>query len=365
MTDTIAKPRRASIPPDGERWLDALPMPLLGVDSGERVRFINAAASEILSAVGRGLVGRRLGDVFGEDSQIADLVRRALRQDMTLSEADIAVEGPGFSSGRADIWAAPLEEGRFVALAMAMRAKMRPMENRPVSVVARTLAHEVRNPLAGIRAAAQLIAKSRGQPGDDLTQLTDLICDEVDRLRRLTDRIDALEGLAPPRMKPINVHEALDRVRRIIASSFPEVEVLDRFDPSLPEVRADFDQLIQAFLNIAKNGAEAARAARQNGARLIVSTAYQPGVRFRAAVSAAARAQLAVTIEDNGAGVSEHVLSRLFEPFVTTKPGGMGLGLAVAAEIVARHDGRIEAESQPGRTLFRLLLPIDRPEDEP
>lgn len=366
MNDVIAKPslRRSSILPDGERWLDALPMPILGIDNGERVRFINAAASETLSAVGRGLVGRRLADVFGDDSQIADLVRRAFQQDMTLSEADIALEGPGFAAGRADVWAAPLEEGRFVALAMSTRARMRPVENRPVSVVARTLAHEVRNPLAGIRAAAQLIAKTRGQPGDDLTQLTDLICDEVDRLRRLTDRIDALEGLAPPRMKAVNVHEALDRVRRIISSSYPDVEVQDRFDPSLPDIRADFDQLIQAFLNIAKNGAEAARTVNQHGAKIIISTSYRPGVRFRAAVGAAARAQLAVTIEDNGPGVSPHVLSRLFEPFVTTKPGGMGLGLAVAAEIVARHDGRIEAESTPGRTLFRLLLPIDRPEDE-
>ena len=264
---------------------------------------------------------------------------------MTLSEADIAMDGPGFSAGRADVWAAPLEEGRFVALAMSMRARMRPVENRPVSVVARTLAHEVRNPLAGIRAAAQLIAKSRGQPGDDLTQLTDLICDEVDRLRRLTDRIDALEGLAPPRMKPINVHEALDRVRRIISSSYPDVEMQDRFDPSLPDVRADFDQLIQAFLNIAKNGAEAARAANQTGAKLVVSTSYRPGRAFprrrRRRRAGATRGHH----RRNGAGVSEDVPSRLFEPFVTTKPRGMGLGLAVAAQIVARHDGRIEAEN--------------------
>jgi two-component system nitrogen regulation sensor histidine kinase GlnL len=370
MNDVIAKPtpRRLAALPDGERWLDALPMPILGVDVGERVRFINAAAADVLSAVGRGLVGRRLGDVFGEDSQITDLVRRALAQDVTLSEADVPLEGPGFSAGRADLWAAPLEEGHFVALAIAARARVRPVETRPVSVVARTLAHEVRNPLAGIRAAAQLISKMRASPGDDVTQLTDLICDEVDRLRRLTDRIDALEGLAPPRMKPINVHEALDRVRKIIGSTFPDVEIREDYDPSLPGVLADFDQLIQAFLNIAKNAAEAARSAHhgQNAPAptLRLSTSYRPGVRFRAAMGSAARAQLAVTFEDNGAGVPAHVLTRLFEPFVTTKPGGMGLGLAVAAEIVARHDGRIEAESAPGRTIFRLLLPLDRPEED-
>lgn len=356
--------RRPATLPDGERWLDALPMPILGVDAGESIRFVNAAAADILSAVGRGLVGRKLGEVFGEDSQISDLVRRSLHQEVSLSEADVPLEGPGFTAGRADLWTAPLEDGRFVAVAISARARVRPVETRPMSIVARTLAHEVRNPLAGIRAAAQLIAKMRAQPGDDLAQLTDLICDEVDRLRRLTDRIDALEGLAPPRMKVINVHEALDRVQKIIASTYPDVALKDRYDPSLPEVRADFDQLIQAFLNIAKNGAEAARNLAGNSPAITISTSYRPGIRFRAAIGAAARAQLAVTFEDNGPGVPPHVLNRLFEPFVTTKPGGMGLGLAVAAEIVARHDGRIEAESAPGRTIFRLLLPIDRPEDE-
>ena len=142
MSEVISKPglRRASMLPDGDRWLDALPMPILGIDAAERVRFINAAAAEVLLPIGRGLIGRRLTDIFGPDSEIADLVRRALSQEVTLSEADVALEGPGFTAGRADIWAAPLEDGHFVALAISSRARKRPVDARPVSVVARTLA---------------------------------------------------------------------------------------------------------------------------------------------------------------------------------------------------------------------------------
>ncbi len=359
MSDAILKPSaRPALLPDTERWLDALPIPILGVDAGERVRFVNAAAAEVFSPAGRGLVGRRLSEVFGDDATLVDLARRALAREETLNEADVVVEGPGFFAGRADIWAAPLEDARFVAVAMAPRARARASaEARPSAAVARTLAHEVRNPLAGIRAAAQLMTRSTGE---EVVQLAGLICDEVDRIRRLTDRIDALEGLAPPRMAMVNVHQALDRVRRIIASTYPEVTVRERYDPSLPHIKGDLDQLIQAFLNIAKNGAEAARA--HGDGVVCLSTAYRPGVRIRPAIGGVARAQLEVAFEDNGPGIPAAVQSRLFEPFVTSKAGGMGLGLAVSAEIVARHDGRIEAESTPGRTIFRLMLPIERPE---
>ncbi|MGE3303023.1 MAG: nitrogen regulation protein NR(II) [Hyphomonadaceae bacterium] len=346
-------------PPDMEKWLDALPVAMLGVDAGERVRFVNAQATEMLASVGRGLVGRRLSDIFAPDAPIIELARRALTLSQTVHESDVLIDGPGFHVGAADLWASSLEAGRFAAIAITPRPRQRAgAEARPVSVVARTLAHEVRNPLAGIRAAAQLIPKSSN---GEIRQLTDLICDEVDRIRRLTDRIGALEGLAPPRFAEINVHEALERVRKIIASTFPDVKIRERYDPSLPHIRADFDQLIQAFLNIAKNGAEAARAS--GGGEIAFATAYRPGVRIRSALGGAARAQLEISFEDNGPGIPKSAQSRLFEPFVTTKSGGMGLGLAVSAEIVARHDGRIEAESAPGRTVFRLLLPIERLED--
>jgi two-component system nitrogen regulation sensor histidine kinase GlnL len=217
----------------------------------------------------------------------------------------------------------------------------------------------VRNPLAGIRAAAQLISRS-----DDVESaaLAKLICDEVDRIRRLTDRIDPFGAFEPPKFEPFNIHVALERVRKLVGSSAPDVMIRERYDPSLPPVRGDMDQLIQAFLNVAKNATESV-AGNPDG-EIAFITSYRPGVKFRSAASGAARAQLEVQIVDNGPGLHADVADRLFEAFATTKTGGMGLGLTVAADIVARHDGRIEVDSAPGRTAFKILLPID-PEESP
>ena len=351
-------PARAQSP-DAQRWLEALPAPVIGIDAGERIRFVNAEAAELLAGVGRGLLGRRLEEVFGRDAPIIDLARRALRSGAGVAEADIALVGPGFALGRASVAAGPVGEDGYIALVLARPPRARATPPVAGHSAARTLAHEVRNPLAGIRAAAQLIAR-----GDDAesSALANLICDEVDRIHRLTDRIDPFGAFEPPRFERFNIHEALDRVRKLVSSSAPHVMIRDRYDPSLPPVRGDMDQLIQAFLNIAKNAAEAMEG--QADAELAITTSYRPGVRFRSAASGAARAQLEVQFVDNGPGLHPDVADRLFEAFATTKPSGMGLGLTVAADIIARHDGRIEVDSAPGRTAFKILLPID-PEDSP
>ncbi len=345
--------------PDAERWLEALPAPVIGLDSGERIRFVNAAAAELLAAVGRGLLGRRLDEIFGNDAPILGLARRAANG-VAVAEADVTLAGPGFALGRATVSAGQVGDNGYVALVIthAPRARVAPLATAMNSAT-RTLAHEVRNPLAGIRAAAQLI--SRGAD-DEASALATLICDEVDRIHRLTDRIDPLGSFHPPRFEPFNIHEALDRVRKLIGSSSPDVMIRERYDPSLPPVRGDLDQLIQAFLNIAKNAVEAL--GEQQDGEIAIITAYRPGVRFRSAASGAARAQLEVQIVDNGPGLHPDVADRLFEAFASTKSGGMGLGLTVSADIVARHDGRIEVDSVPGRTAFKILLPID-PEDHP
>lgn len=343
---------------EAERWLEALPAPVLAVDPSERICFANAAAAEMLAGVGRGLLGRQVEEIFGVDAPLVSLTRRALASRGELAESDMLLTGPGFSLGRAAVSAGPVGEEGHVALVFTCPPRARIAPSATSNSAARTLAHEVRNPLAGIRAAAQLIARSEDE---DTAALAKLICDEVDRIRRLTDRIDPLGAFEPPRFKRLNIHEALERVRQLVASSAPNVVVRERYDPSLPPVRGDLDQLIQAFLNIAKNAAEAV--AGQADGEVVIVTGYRPGVKFRSAASGAARPQLEVQILDNGPGLHPDVADRLFEPFATTKSGGMGLGLTVAADIVARHDGRIEVESAPGRTAFRVLLPIDT--DEP
>ncbi len=345
--------------PDAERWLEALPAPVIGVDAGERIRFVNAAAAELLAGVGRGLLGRRLDEIFGADAPLIDLARRAQGGSTGVVEADVALVGPGFAIGRATVAAGPVGENGYIALVMTRPPRARAAPQAAANSAARTLAHEVRNPLAGIRAAAQLISRA---DDPDSAALAKLICDEVDRIHRLTDRIDPLAGIEPPKFEPFNIHEALERVRKLIGSSHPDVMLRERYDPSLPHVRGDLDQLIQAFLNIAKNAAEAV--AGQADGEVALITSYRSGVRFRSAATGAARAQLEVQIVDNGPGLDPAIVDRLFEAFATTKAGGMGLGLTVAADIVARHDGRIEVDSIPGRTSFKILLPIE-PDDQP
>jgi len=350
-------PRAAA--PDAERWLEALPAPVIGVDAGERIRFVNAAAAELLAGVGRGLLGRRLDEIFGPDAPLIHLARRALGGASGVAETDVALVGPGFALGRATVAAGPVGDNGYIALVLTRPPRTRSAPPIAGHSAARTLAHEVRNPLAGIRAAAQLI--SRGDDRDSAALAT-LICDEVDRISRLTDKIDPMAAFEPPRFELFNIHEALERVRKLVGSSAPQVMIRERYDPSLPQVRGDFDQLIQAFLNIAKNASEAV--ANQPDGEIAIITSYRPGIKFRSAASGAARAQLEVQIVDNGPGLHADVTDRLFEAFATTKTNGMGLGLTVAADIIARHDGRIEVDSAPGRTAFRILLPID-PEDTP
>jgi two-component system, NtrC family, nitrogen regulation sensor histidine kinase GlnL len=345
---------------DAERWLEALPVACLGVDPEERIRIVNMAATDLFAGMGRGLLGRRLADVFGADAPIPNLVRRARRAMADVAESEVALAGPGFTLGRASVAVAPVGEAGHMAIVFHRLGRPRSAAHgAQLNVAGRTLAHEVRNPLAGIRAAAQLIARS---DDTDVSGLAALICAEVDRIHRLTDRIDPFGAIDAPRFEPFNIHEALERVRKIVGPSAPDLMIRERYDPSLPLVRGDPDQLIQAFLNIAKNAAEAL-AGRSDGEISIV-TSYRPGVRVRAAPDAAARAQLEVQIADNGPGIHPDIAERLFEAFATTKSSGMGLGLTVAAEIIARHEGRIEVDSKPGRTAFRVLLPIAH-EDAP
>jgi two-component system nitrogen regulation sensor histidine kinase GlnL len=337
---------------DMGRIIDALPVCVIGLDRSLRIHFANAAASDLLAGPAGGLLGRRLGDVFGPANPLVALARRAGGLDAAVGESDLVLEGPGFSLGRADANAIGIEDSGDVLVTLSPRGRTRNFGlARRAPPMARTLAHEVRNPLAGIRAAAQLIGK-----GGEAGPLAELICAEVDRIGRLTERFDALDGLSHPRFAAVNIHEPLIRARQIVAGHFPEVRFEEAYDPSLPAVRADLDMLIQTFLNLAKNAAEAV-----NGHTLphvIFRTRFRPGERVRNAPDGAARAQLEASIIDNGPGLAPDIAGRAFEAFATTKPGGAGLGLAIAADIVARHEGRLEVDSIPGRTAFHVLLPI-------
>jgi len=216
------------------------------------------------------------------------------------------------------------------------------------------LAHEVKNPLSGIRGAAQLLEQT---VGEDDRQFTRLICDESDRICALVDRMAIFSENPTLERAAVNIHEILERARDIAAAGFARhLRFVENYDPSLPPVHGDRDQLIQIFLNLVKNAAEAAP---DVGGEIVLTTAFRHGVRL-ALPGGERRVQLPlwVSVGDNGPGIPAEIAGNLFDPFVTTKTNGSGLGLALVAKLIGDHGGTIEFDSEPGQTSFHVMLPM-------
>jgi two-component system nitrogen regulation sensor histidine kinase GlnL len=357
-----ARPAAAEQPADPAAVLAALPDPVIVIDRAGAIRFVNPAAEQFFGAGAAALQGSALAALVMPGSALLSLVDSAWRVGSTISGYDVLLEGPRIERRLVTIHGAPLvEEGDRLVLSLHERAMADKLDRhmthtktaRSLTAMAAMLAHEVKNPLSGIRGAAQLLEQDLPPAGHELTRL---ICEETDRIVALLDRMEGFADHRPIARSAVNIHEVLERVRRIAQSGFARhVRLIEEYDPSLPPVLGNRDLLVQVFLNLVKNAAEAVPNA---GGEIVLTTAYRHGLRIKVAGHGRQYLPLMVSVSDNGGGIPEEMRPHLFDPFVTTKRRGSGLGLALVAKVVDDHGGVVEFDSAPRRTVFRIFLPM-------
>jgi two-component system nitrogen regulation sensor histidine kinase GlnL len=333
--------------------LELLATAVVALDERLVVRYANPAAENLLATGAKSLIGQPFLALFSEKEALWASLREA-----RATYWDYAAQNVTYSRlGREPL---PLScmVSRIDGSGLALLAELRPIEQqlrlaREERIVAeqqanreliRNLAHEIKNPLGGLRGSAQLLERELDKP--ELREYTQVIIKEADRLQALMDRM--LTPHRAPHIEPLGVHEVLERVRSLVKAEFGVVIERD-YDPSLPELIGDREQLIQAVLNIARNAAQA------GGTSIIFKTR---AIRQTTILRHRYRLALELQVIDDGPGVPEEIQDRIFNPLVSGREGGTGLGLSLAQTFVQYHQGVIEFESRPGRTTFRILLPL-------
>jgi two-component system nitrogen regulation sensor histidine kinase GlnL len=356
-------PYRTPYPVPGVVWA-SLPLPALLIGPDNRIAEVNPAGEIFLNASSRSLMGQPAFDRLAIDAPMEEALTRARLNQSPLFINDADVTTGERAPVQCNIQVAPMHDNPEVILLIISPRDIADRLGRAMHVksaaksaigMAEMLAHEIKNPLAGISGAAQLIGMSL--PPED-RELADLIVEETRRIVKLLEQVEQFGNLRPPERRPVNIHDALDRARKSAMVGFAaHMQIIEDYDPSLPPTHADPDQLMQVFLNLIKNAAEACQRAGE-GTTIRLRTFYDLSLRLRGKDGRPAALPLQIEIIDDGPGIPPEIAADIFEPFVSGRENGTGLGLALVSKIISDHDGWISVDSVPGRTVFRVSLPM-------
>jgi two-component system nitrogen regulation sensor histidine kinase GlnL len=348
--------------------IDALPNPIIVLTAGNAVCFANNAAEDFFQTSSASLCKLSLPELVPFSSPILQSVSQVWSGKGTVNEYSVAIGTPNVGGERiVDVQTSPAQdESDFVVLMIQRRSVAQKLDlqlshqgaARSVAGMATMLAHEIKNPLSGIRGAAQLLEPALGEPDRMLTRL---ICDETDRIRNLVDEMEVFSDERRPQMQSINIHVVLDRVKQLTGMGQGRAAVIrEDYDPSLPNLFGNHDQLVQVFLNLAKNAQEAI-AASHTDSEVLFTTAFRPGIKLTVPGSHERLSlPLEVCVHDTGIGVAPEIRAHIFDPFISNKQSGRGLGLALVAKIIRDHGGVVECLPRDRGTTFRVLLPLIR-----
>ncbi len=350
--------------PDAQRQLASLPLAVLLLSPGQKIASANPAAEQFFGQSLRRLTGKPLFDTLSFNEP--RLAERLGDSETPVSAREIDVTIAGVGTRRLDVTAAPVTDAvgwqvltfHDSSAAEAMGGESGGAGDAMLRAP-EVLAHEIKNPLAGIRGAAQLLGRKLGKEEQALTRL---IADEVDRIAKLIDQMQTLSRQTIAPLEPCNLHEAIRRASAVLAAAGGKgARIEEEFDPSLPPLLGNPDALVQVLINLLANAREACAGAAKGKPRVVVRTRFASGLQLHSTGSGKpVRLPIELRVSDNGPGVEPAMRERIFDPFVTTKKSGQGLGLALVRKLVAEMNGRIghERDEADGWTHFRLHLPM-------